>query len=64
MIVCKKDGTFTNCLPDGAICRRAGCRPTMMDMCPIYNFDDYGCLCVPELCSEYEVKESNEEENK
>lgn len=41
-------------LPDCARCKAAGKNPTELDKCPIYNFDDDGECCVPELCEEYE----------
>lgn len=42
------------CLPDNARCKCTGKSPEKMDSCPIYNFDDFGEECVPELCEEYE----------
>lgn len=42
------------CLPDNAKCKQSGKSPAEMNECPIFNFDDYGMECVPELCDEYE----------
>lgn len=47
-------GIDIHCLPDGARCKCTGKSPTEMEECPIYNFDDFGEECVPELCAEYE----------
>lgn len=55
MRIRNSDGVITiYCLPDNAKCRVSGKSPEYMIKCPIYNFDDYGDECVPELCDEYE----------
>ena len=48
------DGIRINVLPDDAKCKITGTCPLEMDNCPIYNFDDRGDVCVPEMCVEYE----------
>lgn len=49
-----KDGMMIYCLPDNARCKLTGRNPESMCECPIFNFDDLGDICVPELCEEYE----------
>lgn len=51
--ITSKHGDVIFVLPDHAKCKLTGQNPQEMDNCPICNFDDYGCLCVPELCEEY-----------
>lgn len=41
------------CLPSCAKCKKTGKNPEEMDKCPLYNFDDYGDICVPEICAYY-----------
>ncbi|SHK34272.1 hypothetical protein [Hespellia stercorisuis] len=48
-----KCGMNIHCLPDTAKCKESGKNPESMEQCPIYNFDDNGWICVPELCDSY-----------
>lgn len=52
-------GIDIECLPDCGRCKVSGKNPEQMDMCPIYNFDDFGDLCVPELCDEYSEEDTD-----
>lgn len=61
--VLTKHGQCIMCLPDKARCRLSGKTPHDMDKCPICNFDDYGDICVPELCDEYEEGEPTPNED-
>lgn len=47
------DGISIHVLPDCARCRNTWENPMFMGECPIFNFDDYGLCCVPELCDDY-----------
>ena len=47
------DGINIYCLPDGAICTLTNEEVMSMDECPCRNFDDFGDICVPELCEHY-----------
>ena len=47
------DGIKFFCLPDGAKCMVTGDNPENMDRCPMRNFDNHGCICVPESCDKY-----------
>ena len=53
MDICTECGQKIFCLPDNARCRLSGKPPHETEKCPICNFDDYGDVCVPELCDEY-----------
>ena len=53
MDICTQYGQKIFCLPDNARCRLSGKSPHETEKCPIRNFDDYGDVCVPELCDEY-----------
>lgn len=48
-----KDGISITVLPDCARCTIAKKNPLFMTSCPCYNFDDFGDICVPELCDHY-----------
>lgn len=48
-----KYGDEIFCLPDCAKCKLTSINPHKMDSCPIYNFDDKGDICLPELCNYY-----------
>lgn len=54
MDIMTKYGNPIFCLPCRAVCKKTGENPEDMDSCPIFNFDDTGDICVPELCDEYE----------
>lgn len=41
-------------LTHNARCQYVGTNPDNLDSCPICNFDDYGDICVPELCYYYD----------
>ena len=41
------------CLPSCAKCKATGKSPEYMERCPLYNFDDDGDICVPEICDQY-----------
>lgn len=57
MDIYTKDGQIIMCLPDSALCKVAGKSPHDMDKCPL-GFDKYDdCMCIPELCNEYEEGE-------
>ena len=47
------DGIKFFILPSGARCTYAKKHPDHIEKCPICNFDDYGNICVPELCGYY-----------
>ena len=53
MDVVTPDGIKIYCLPDCAKCSRTGISPIDMDHCPIFQFDNFGDRCIPELCDEY-----------
>ena len=53
MDICTECGQKIFCLPDNARCRLSGKSQHETEKCPIRNFDDYGDVCVPELCDEY-----------
>lgn len=53
MIITTECGIEILCLPDNALCKESGKSPEEMDICPIFNFDDDGYNCVPELCDSY-----------
>lgn len=57
-------GTIIHCLPDNARCGCTGESPLEMDKCPIFNFDDLGILCVPELCEEYKEELGEHEDGR
>ena len=50
------DGVEFHVLPHNARCQYVGTHPDNLDSCPISirNFDDYGDICVPELCDYYD----------
>lgn len=54
MEIWTKDGLMVYCLPDNAKCKLTGKSPEEMYECPVCNFDNYGDICVPALCGEYE----------
>lgn len=62
MTIQTREGIKIYVLPDCAKCRATGKSPTDMEDCPICNFDDYGDICVPELCDEY-IEEVKNEDN-
>lgn len=39
--------------PPGAFCSAANKKLKNLKLCPIYNFDDYGKICVPSMCDHY-----------
>ena len=45
------------CLPDDARCKLSWKSPLEMDECPVSSFDNYGDICIPELCDKYEEGE-------
>lgn len=53
MEVMTKDGIKIFSLPDMARCKYCYENPLLISLCPIRNFDDYGSICVPELCEMY-----------
>lgn len=53
MEVLTECGVQIFCLPDSAKCKVTGENLNLMINCPICNFDDYGEICVPDLCDEY-----------
>lgn len=53
MRILTKCGMEIYCLPDTAECGMTEKSPEEMGSCPIYNFDDTGDICVPELCDFY-----------
>lgn len=44
-------------LPKSAICLKSNKSPEAMDTCPVFNFDDSGAACIPELCSFYRCRD-------
>lgn len=42
------------CLPDNARCKLYNENPLEMGRCPCMKFDDFGDVCIPDLCEEYE----------
>ena len=57
MDIYTEDGQIIMCLPDNALCKVTGKSPHDMDKCPL-GFDKYDdCMCIPELCNEYEEGE-------
>jgi len=53
MDILTKDGIEIISLPLMAICTIANEDIEGMIECPIKNFDDFGNICVPELCEHY-----------
>lgn len=47
------DGIEIQCLPDGARCEIEDKEIVDMDECPMKNFDNYGDICIPNLCEHY-----------
>lgn len=48
------DGVKFHVLVHNARCQYIGTHPDNLDSCPIYNFDDDGDICCPELCDYYD----------
>ena len=48
-----KDGIDIFVLPESARCLITGEHLFYIDECPMKNFDDFGDICVPEMCREY-----------
>lgn len=42
------------CLPESALCIETFEHPNNMKRCPLHQFDDFGDICVPELCESYD----------
>ena len=53
MTLMTKDGIEIFALPPIALCKYSNKDVEDMDECPIKNFDDFGDICVPELCEFY-----------
>lgn len=47
------DGVRFDVLPEGARCTYTRKHPDNMDSCPTCNFDDFGNVCVPDVCGYY-----------
>ena len=47
------DGMEFFVLPDGARCTYTRKHPDNMSSCPICNFDEYGDICIPDVCGYY-----------
>lgn len=58
-----KCGLDIYCLPKCGKCRQTGKNPEEMEKCPIFNFDDYGDICVPEVCNHFTFDMREEKEN-
>lgn len=54
-----KDGIDIYVLPPCAWCKVAKKDIEDMDACPMCNFDDFGDICVPEICEHY-TEDKNE----
>ena len=53
MTLMDKDGIEIFALPPVAWCKCANNDVEDMNECPIKNFDDFGDICIPELCEFY-----------
>ena len=49
-----EEGLDVFVLPECARCRLTGENPMDMDCCPISKVDDFGDVCMPEMCDEYQ----------
>ena len=54
------DGIDIYCLPESALCKCENKKPSEMDTCPARMFDDFGDLCIPELCENYDEEEGRQ----
>lgn len=61
MNIMTEHGITIGCLPDNARCKVYNENPEKMNRCPIYNFDDFGEYCVPDLCDMYTEEVSDED---
>lgn len=61
MEILTEHGIIIHCLPDNARCKVCNENPEEMTRCPIYNFDDFGEYCVPNLCDEYTEEVTDED---
>lgn len=60
MIVITSDGTDIYCLPDCAKCLESGESPLDMDRCPLCAFDDWGEMCIPDICDRYTEEDEHD----